>query len=108
MREGDFGLIPAQYASSLALVMTELITNAVEHGFEGRERGTITVTARREGDDVHVTIADDGVGLTHEPTGLGSSIVRTLVENELGGQITWAGTPTGSTVELSAHVSDGR
>jgi two-component sensor histidine kinase len=108
VREGDFGLIPAQYASSLALVMTELITNAVEHGFEGRERGTITVTARRDGDEVHVTISDDGVGLTHEPSGLGSSIVRTLVENELGGQITWAGTPNGSTVELSAHVSDGR
>ena len=57
---------------------------------------------------VRVVIADDGVGLTHEPSGLGSSIVRTLVENELGGQITWSGTDKGSVVELSAHVADAR
>ena len=50
VREGDFGLVPAQYASSLALVITELVTNAVEHGFDGKERGTITVTAQRDGD----------------------------------------------------------
>jgi len=108
VREGDFGLVPAQYASSLALVITELVTNAVEHGFEGKERGTITVTAQRERDLVAVTIADDGVGLTHEPSGLGSSIVRTLIENELGGQITWSGNDAGSVVELTAHVSETR
>ena len=108
VREGDFGLIPAQYASSLALVITELVTNAVEHGFEGRERGTITVTAERTADQVRVVIADDGVGLTHEPSGLGSSIVRTLVENELSGQIAWTGSDSGSAVELTAHVGDAR
>ena len=100
--------MPAQYASSLALVITELVTNAVEHGFEGKERGIITVTAVRDGDLVSVTIADDGVGLTHEPSGLGSSIVRTLIENELGGQITWTGTEAGSVVELTAHVGETR
>jgi len=57
---------------------------------------------------VSVTIADDGVGLTHEPSGLGSSIVRTLVENELGGQITWTGSEQGSAVELTAHVGETR
>lgn len=108
VREGDFGLIAAQYASSLALVITELVTNAVEHGFEGKERGTITVTATREGGMVHVSIADDGVGLTHEPSGLGSSIVRTLVENELGGRIEWSQAEEGSVVTLTANVADPR
>ncbi|MFV0285365.1 MAG: sensor histidine kinase, partial [Demequina sp.] len=107
LREGDFGLIPAQYASSLALVMTELVTNAVEHGFEGRELGTITVTARRDDEaHLHVVIADDGVGLSTEPSGLGSQIVRTLVENELGGAIVWRRTETGSEVDVRAQVGD--
>ena len=51
VREGDFGMIPAQYASSLALIITELVTNAVEHGFEGREHGSITISAERDGVD---------------------------------------------------------
>ena len=34
-----FGMMPAQDATPLSLVLTELITNCVEHGFEGRKRG---------------------------------------------------------------------
>jgi two-component sensor histidine kinase len=105
VREGDFGLIPAQDASSLALVITELITNAVEHGFEGREMGTITVNVQREGDAISAVIADDGVGISDQPTGLGSQIVRTLIENELRGSITWAGTKKGSEVRVRLRLS---
>ncbi len=105
VREGDFGLIPAPAASSLALIVTELVTNAVEHGFEGREHGTITVRAEREGDDLRVVIADDGVGLTGQPEGLGSQIVTTLVENELGGTLEWRAVNGGS--EVDVHVTVG-
>jgi len=105
VREGDFGLIPAQDASSLALVITELVTNAVEHGFVGREHGTITITARRDDDDLNVLIVDDGVGLSSKPTGLGSQIVTTLVENELGGSLTWKRIEGGS--EVAVHVKVG-
>lgn len=108
VRVGDFGLIGAQYASSLALVITELVTNAVEHGLEGRDLGTITVTAQRKGDHLNVIIADDGVGLSGDPSGLGSQIVRTLVENELAGNIVWRSVRNGSEVELSVSVSDDR
>lgn len=106
VREGDFGLIPAQFASSLALVITELVTNAVEHGFVGREHGTITVTAHRAEADLNVVIADDGVGLQAKPTGLGSQIVTTLVENELGGSLSWKRVPGGSEVHVHVHVRD--
>ncbi len=106
VREGDFGLIPAQHASSLALVITELVTNAVEHGFVGRELGTITVIARRDAERLRVSISDDGVGLTVEPSGLGSQIVRTLVENELSGSIVWHQLEGGSAVEIDATVTD--
>ena len=107
VREGDFGMIPAQYATSLALVLTELVTNAVEHGFQGREHGTITISAERDGEHLRARIADDGKGITVEPTGLGSQIVRTLVTNELHGEIEWSAVPGGSIVELTGTVDDG-
>lgn len=104
VREGDFGMIPAQYASSLALILTELVTNAVEHGFEGREHGTITISAERDGSTLRAAIADDGKGITVEPSGLGSQIVRTLVTNELHGSIAWSMGTSGSKVSLEVVI----
>ena len=104
VRLGDFGTIPARYATSLALIITELVTNAVEHGFEGREHGTITISATREGRILRASIADDGKGLTAEPTGLGSQIVRTLVTNELHGSIDWSKTEGGAVVSLEVVI----
>jgi two-component sensor histidine kinase len=104
VREGDFGLIAAPSASSLALVVTELVTNAVEHGFVGRESGTIWIRAERDGAHLKFVIADDGVGIASKPTGLGSQIVTTLVENELGGSLEWRAVGGGSEVEVRVTV----
>ncbi len=109
VREGDFGMIPAQYASSLALIVTELVTNAVEHGFEGREHGSITISAERDGATLQARIADDGKGIAADPSGLGSQIVRTLVTNELHGEIEWHSVAGGSSVDTSpCTLCDGR
>jgi two-component sensor histidine kinase len=100
VREGAFGLVPAQDATPLALVLTELVTNAVEHGFPGRPTGTVEIVAERAERTLRVTVRDDGVGLAdgHGPmTGLGTQIVNTLVTNELGGTIEWRPAPTGGT-----------
>lgn len=93
-RSGTFGELPSDLATPLALVINELVTNAVEHGLEGRAGTVWLVADRSEGDDgeeLTVTIADDGVGLPQTPhvEGLGLQIVRTLVTSELGGTITW-------------------
>ncbi|BAS17213.1 probable sensor histidine kinase pdtaS [Arthrobacter sp. Hiyo8] len=66
-RAGLFGELPSDFATPLALVINELVTNAVEHGLEGRA-GTVWLMADRStgerGDELlTVTIADDGVGL---------------------------------------------
>jgi two-component sensor histidine kinase len=108
VREGEFGMIPAAAASSLALVVMELVTNAVEHGFRSRGSGTVTIRAHRDGDLLSVVISDDGVGLTAKPSGLGSQIVTTLVENELGGSIEWRALEKGSEVELKVAVGNAR
>ena len=95
-RVGSFGALPAEVATPLAMVLTEVLQNAVEHGF-GREGGPAAARSRwpraaRSG-RLHVTVDDDGVGLPDglrprtRSTSLGLSIVRTLVESELGGQL---------------------
>jgi two-component system, sensor histidine kinase PdtaS len=93
-RTGSFGVLPSESATALAMVLTEVIQNAVEHGYEADSDGTgvIVVSARRLVGRLHVTIEDDGRGLPEDfdadrSTHLGLSIVRTLVESELGGML---------------------
>ncbi|MGZ4437942.1 MAG: histidine kinase N-terminal domain-containing protein, partial [Nocardioidaceae bacterium] len=87
VREGTFGQFGAEIATPLALVLTELVQNAVEHGFSGsqaaREPGLIEVVVVREPERLTVTVADTGVGLPEgfeldSATSLGLQIVRTL------------------------------
>jgi two-component system, sensor histidine kinase PdtaS len=97
-RAGSFGVLTGEVATALAMVLTELLQNAVEHGLGGRA-GTVTLRASREEHTLTVDVDDSGVGL---PPGfdpahgtLGLSIVTTLVESELGGEITPGSAPDG-------------
>ena len=96
VREGSFGKLPSEAATPLAMVLTELLQNAVEHGYSDQQvatvehSGRVVVTARRIVGRLHVVVEDDGRGLPDDfdldsSTQLGLSIVRTLVESELGG-----------------------
>jgi two-component system, sensor histidine kinase PdtaS len=70
-------------ATALALVFSELLQNALEHGGE-----SVRVELTRRDGEVVLAIADDGAGLEGEPSsGTGLSIVRALVRDELGGQL---------------------
>jgi two-component sensor histidine kinase len=44
---GTFGVLPSEYATPLALALTELVTNAVEHGLAGRRNGEVEIAANR-------------------------------------------------------------
>lgn len=88
---GFFGVFDSQKATPLALVVTELIHNALEHGL-ANAGGTLEVEIQNNGNETTVKVSDDGVGL---PAGfdldgssnLGLQIVKTLTENELKGTI---------------------
>jgi two-component sensor histidine kinase len=90
-RSGSFGTLPAEVATALVLVLTELVQNAVEHAFPAGS-GTVQVCADRQRAALTVTIRDNGRGLpsSFEERGadrLGLQIVRTLVSAELGGTV---------------------
>ena len=98
-RSGSFGQLPAEIATPLAMVVTELLQNAVEHGLAGQP-GVLAVQVDRTGQRLEILVDDDGAGLAPGfdagvSGGLGLSIVRTLVESELGGQITLGDRPGG-------------
>ena len=103
---GDTLPMPSDATTSLALVLNELITNAIIHGFEGRREGLLAVTIRRDGPDGVIIVCDDGVGMSHAPvdTGrkhLGMAIVRTLIEKDLQGTIDFDdGVPEGTVVTI--------
>ena len=108
-RTGSFGELPAEVATAIALVLTELVQNAVEHACPGPAGGSVVVAALRSADGLRVEVSDDGVGL---PVGfdlsagpqLGLKIVRTLVEGELRGRVRLAagtdGVGTSAVVEV--------
>ena len=90
-RTGQLGSVDPRIATPLALVITELIYNALEHGLEV-EGTELTIAIERNDQNARVTIIDDGVGLpvgfdVAESANLGLQIVRTLTENELRGTL---------------------
>ena len=101
---GSFGILPSEYATPLALALTELVTNAVEHGLAGRD-GEVAIIAKRSDDELSVKVRDNGVGLPEGKVGagLGTQIVRTLIQGELGGTIDWH-TLVGSGTEVTINV----
>ncbi|PZX19629.1 PAS domain S-box-containing protein [Palleronia aestuarii] len=56
--------MPVTKATSIGLILSELLTNAFQHAFEGRSSGLIDVKAMRLSNDAfRMTVSDDGVGL---------------------------------------------
>ncbi|MGZ6751857.1 MAG: sensor histidine kinase [Nocardioides sp.] len=107
-RDGSFGVLRSEVATALAMVLTEVLQNAVEHGYDAEgdpdrpEQGQIVVTVRRLVGRLHLSVEDDGRGLPEGfdldgSTNLGLSIVRTLVESELGGQLALGAVPGSGT-----------
>jgi two-component system, sensor histidine kinase PdtaS len=99
-RVGSFGKLPAELATPLVMVLTELVGNAVEHGFPDNNSGSVQVSGNRARGVLAVQILDDGAGL---PAGfsldgsdrLGLQIVRTLVEAELDATLELSGRGAG-------------
>ncbi|MHA6511664.1 sensor histidine kinase [Tessaracoccus sp. Z1128] len=87
-RRGTFGVIPADMATSLSMVITELCQNAVEHGMDSSS-GNVEVLPERDGDLLTIRIVDAGHGLPEDfrlgnQTSLGLAIISTLIKDLRG------------------------
>lgn len=103
-RKGHLGSLESRIATPLSLVVTELIHNALEHGLY--ESGTrLSIELQRYSNEGLITISDDGIGLPagfdlSTSSNLGLQIVRTLIENELKGELKLESTQQGTQAKL--------
>jgi two-component sensor histidine kinase len=120
--EGDAGRLPLIRSMPLAVVLTELLQNVVDHAFplhiDPEEGRVVTVTFESSGSELLVTVSDNGVGPPEdfnfaEARGLGLTLVNIFVTTELGGSITMrrgdgpATNPgTSTTLQFSRHWED--
>jgi signal transduction histidine kinase len=117
------GIMLDSYPGAYGQVVTNLVLNAVTHGFADGLLGTIKIEARRmNAAQLELVIADDGLGMSEEVqrrafdpffttrrtqggTGLGLHIVYNLVTRRLGGRITFASAPSrGTTFRITLPV----
>ena len=88
---GDPVRVPPARVTAVALVLNELLTNSTKHAFPGRASGTIAIRVAHADDQLELTVHDDGIGLGPTPrTGLGKTIVETVVTQSLRGTVRFA------------------
>jgi len=83
--------LPAERATQCALIIVELVQNAIEHGLASRDRGAIRVAIVDQGEKVSVVVSDDGEGLPdafdlEADANLGLYLVANMVKRDLGGR----------------------
>jgi two-component sensor histidine kinase len=84
---GSTGMLGADIATPLAVTVTELLQNAIEHAFPEGRSGTVGIELAREAEEVVIVVWDDGIGMPVEiqrGSRLGLQIIRSLIE-EMGG-----------------------
>lgn len=98
--------ISSTNASALGLVLNEIVTNAVKHGFADGRAGTLTVHARCEGKRGIIGIADDGPGFdpaSVSDDGLGRVLIRRL-SRQIGADVAWSSAEPGARVTIAFPV----
>ena len=98
MIDGKFGMLKSDLATPLAVALTEVVTNAIEHGLADRS-GVVHINAERKPKFLNITVSDNGRGLEGGVVGqgLGTQIIRTLIQGELRGTISWMSPADGGT-----------
>ena len=101
--------VPSRTATILALLINELVSNAVRHGFADRDDGTIAIRAQRMGDLAMIEVENDGAQIAEEfnpakSRGLGMRIVSRLVTSDLRGHFQIAPSDSGTLARITFPV----
>lgn len=111
---GDMVQVGARQTTTLALVLNELATNSLRHGFEGAsatEAAQLRFTVRQLAREVECFLEDNGLGLpdsflVETNAGLGLNLVRTLVEKDLHGHFHLARHATWTRAEIRFRLEE--
>ena len=103
--------VPSKQATILALLINELVANAVKHGFSGRDRGTISIRAHQEQGEATIEIWNDGeeIPKDFDPSGshgLGMRIIQRLVSADLHGSFHIGPSDGGSIAVLRFPIAE--
>jgi two-component sensor histidine kinase len=100
----DDSMAPADVSLSLALIVTELVINALKHAFPGGRAGKIKVDYLSHGPNWTLSVGDDGVGMPHDlarvTPGLGTTIIESLAK-QLRARVHVAEAQPGAMVSVS-------
>ena len=101
--------VPSRTATILALLINELVSNAVRHGFQNRNEGKIWIRTTREGGIATIDVENDGDRIPtgfnpSETRGLGMRIVHRLVTSDLRGYFTISATERGTLARITFPV----
>jgi two-component sensor histidine kinase len=90
----DKVVVSSPQATSIGLIVNELVTNALKYAFPGEQAGTINLMLRRGAGNLAIVVEDNGVGPPEDVhAGLGLRLVRLLVEQSGGGLRQESATP---------------
>jgi len=97
--------VPSEQASPVALMLNELITNALKHAFPDGRSGRLSIEIRRAQDKLQIVLADDGVGVApggHESgaSGFGRRLIKT-VARQLRAEVNWLPNNPGTRVDIA-------
>lgn len=98
--------VPSSSASALGLILNEVLTNAVKHGFRDGRSGTLQVATRLEDGQAELTVSDDGMGFpTDEEVteGLGQVLINRL-SRQVRAETRWAPANPGTRVTISFPI----
>jgi two-component sensor histidine kinase len=99
VRSDRVEIAPSQ-ATSIGLIVNELVTNALKYAYPQDQGGTIEVTLDRADDGLLLGVRDDGVGCPQDaPEGIGSRVIR-LLAAQLNGEVSRRPAPRGCAVSL--------
>ena len=103
--------------SEIKTIISEAVSNAIIHGYEGDERGIVTMHAVRGGDTIQVTIQDFGQGITNveqameplytskatlERSGMGFTIMESFADELVVDSVVGEGTSITFTKKISS------
>jgi DNA-binding response OmpR family regulator len=102
---GDDDVVPERYGFALALAVNEIASAALRAGFPDDRDGQIAASVLLEPDRLEIVVADDGeprspAGRANEEPGGEESVLRAIVETELGGRIVFEPTTQGTRVRI--------